>query len=101
MRTAISITGAIGQLGYIFRIVQSSGHGPIFTFLCLARPVLETVFSGSLWSNPHVVEANNPHYLRMKGLRELSESKYKQDVITGDIVKHIIQGTSFFLPARM
>ncbi|KAJ7700767.1 P-loop containing nucleoside triphosphate hydrolase protein [Mycena rosella] len=91
MRTAMNLICAAGQLAYIFRTVQSTGHGPIFTLLCLVQPVLESVFNGSLWSKPHIVEANDPHFLRMKGLRELSKSKYKQDIITGDIVKHVLQ----------
>ncbi|KAJ6588024.1 P-loop containing nucleoside triphosphate hydrolase protein, partial [Mycena capillaripes] len=32
----------------------------------------------------------NPHYLRIKALRELSEPMYRQDIITGNIVQHII-----------
>ncbi|KAJ7490994.1 P-loop containing nucleoside triphosphate hydrolase protein [Mycena latifolia] len=91
MRMTMKVLCAVVQLTYIFRTLQSTGHGPIFTLLCLVHPVVETVFHGSLWSKPHLVEANDPHFLRMKGLRELSDPKYKQDIITGDIVKHIIQ----------
>ncbi|KAJ7778842.1 P-loop containing nucleoside triphosphate hydrolase protein [Mycena maculata] len=89
--TATKLAGAVAQLGYVFRLVQSTGHAPVFTLLCLTQPVLLTFFRRSLWLKPHVVEATDPHFLRMKGLRELSEPKYKQDIITGDIVHHILQ----------
>jgi hypothetical protein len=95
MDVAWNVTATVGQLTYISRTVLSTGHGSVFPLLCLARPALEAVFDRSLWSKPHVVEANDPHYLRMKGLRELSEPKYRQDIITGDIVQHILQGTLY------
>ncbi|KAJ7932759.1 P-loop containing nucleoside triphosphate hydrolase protein [Mycena leptocephala] len=91
MDVAWNVMATVGQLTYISRTVLSTGHGSVFPLLCLARPALEAVFDRSLWSKPHVVEANDPHYLRMKGLRELSEPKYRQDIITGDIVQHILQ----------
>ncbi|KAJ7310586.1 P-loop containing nucleoside triphosphate hydrolase protein, partial [Mycena albidolilacea] len=86
-----NVAGAIGQLTYISRTILSTGHGATFALLCLVKPVLRFVFDRSLWNEPHIVEANNQHFLRMKGLRELSETQYKQDIITGDIVQHILQ----------
>ncbi|KAJ6630319.1 P-loop containing nucleoside triphosphate hydrolase protein [Mycena sp. CBHHK59/15] len=91
IKSITKMLGVLGQLGYVFRIVRSSGHGPVFGLLCIAQPILEVMLSQSLWSKAHVVEATDPHFLRMKGLRELSEPKYKQDVITGDIVQYIIR----------
>ncbi|KAJ7765688.1 P-loop containing nucleoside triphosphate hydrolase protein [Mycena metata] len=87
------MAGALAQLFYISRTpLLSTGHGPAFTLLCLAHPILYSLFRRRmLWLKPHVVEANDPHFLRMKGLRELSEPKYRQDVITGDVVQHIIR----------
>ncbi|KAF8209317.1 P-loop containing nucleoside triphosphate hydrolase protein [Mycena galopus ATCC 62051] len=86
-----NIAGAAGQLVYISRNILSTEHGTLFSLLCVVSPVLEAVFQRHLLNQPHVVEANDPHFLRMKGLRALSESKYKQDIITGDIVQHIIK----------
>ncbi|KAJ6606097.1 P-loop containing nucleoside triphosphate hydrolase protein [Mycena vulgaris] len=91
MDWALKIVCAGGQLTYIFSTVRSTGHGPIFTLLCLVQPILENVFYSSLWSKPHIVDPINVHFLRTKALRELSEPKYKQDIITGNIVKHIVQ----------
>ncbi|KAJ6455965.1 P-loop containing nucleoside triphosphate hydrolase protein [Mycena vitilis] len=85
-----NVAGTAGQLTYISRTVLSATHGPIFALLCLAKPVMEASLDRSLWWRPHVVEANDPHYLRMKGLRALSEPNFRQDIITGDIVQHVI-----------
>ncbi|KAJ7500370.1 P-loop containing nucleoside triphosphate hydrolase protein [Mycena galericulata] len=86
-----TLTGSVAQIAYIFRLVRSTGHGPVFTILCFVQPVLQTVTRRSLWSKPLVVEATDQHYLRMKGLRELSQPKYKQDILTGDITQYILQ----------
>ncbi|KAJ7237733.1 P-loop containing nucleoside triphosphate hydrolase protein [Mycena haematopus] len=91
MEATWSMAGAVGQLVYISRDILSTQHGAIFALLCLVQPVLEAMFQKHLLNEPHVVEANNPHFLRMKGLRALGEPKYRQDIITGDIVQHIIK----------
>ncbi|KAJ6500825.1 P-loop containing nucleoside triphosphate hydrolase protein [Mycena sanguinolenta] len=85
------IAGAVGQLVYISRNILSTEHGAIFAVLFLVQPVLSAMFQRALLDQPHVVQANNPHFLRMRGLRALSEPKYRQDIITGDIVQHVIQ----------
>ncbi|KAF7314970.1 ABC transporter ATP-binding protein [Mycena indigotica] len=91
--TGAQFFGALGQLAYVFRTVQSSGHGPLFVILCLVRPILGIFTDNSLWATPHLIEADDPHFLRMKNLLALGDKKYKQDVITGDIVQHIVKGT--------
>ncbi|KAJ7611789.1 P-loop containing nucleoside triphosphate hydrolase protein [Roridomyces roridus] len=83
--------GAVTQLGYVIRLVRSTGHGPAFTLICIAHPILQSTLQRVLWSKPHIVEADNPHFLRKSGLRELSDAKYRQDIITGDIVAYVIQ----------
>ncbi|KAJ7221462.1 P-loop containing nucleoside triphosphate hydrolase protein [Mycena pura] len=83
------MAGAASQLVYVFHTVRSSGHGPVFAALCFVGPILDIVFERSLWSEPHIIEATDPQYLRMKSLLALSDRKYKQDIITGDIVQHI------------
>ncbi|KAF7359053.1 ABC transporter ATP-binding protein [Mycena sanguinolenta] len=86
------IAGTIGQLVYISRNILSTEHGAIFALVFLVQPVLSSVFERDLFNQPHVAQANDPHFLRMRGLRALSEPKYRQDIITGDIVQHVIQG---------
>ncbi|KAJ7184601.1 P-loop containing nucleoside triphosphate hydrolase protein [Mycena filopes] len=89
--TFCSLIGVAGQLTYISTTLLSAGHGPAFALLCVVNPFLDVVvFRRALWSKPFIVQANDPHFLRMKGLRELSEPKYRQDVITGDVVQYII-----------
>jgi hypothetical protein len=64
----------------------------LLSLLCLVKPILKFVFDRFLWNEPHIFEANDQHFLRMKGLRELSaRTQYKQDIVTGDIVQHILQ----------
>jgi hypothetical protein len=89
------MAGSIGQLPYISRTALSTGQGTIFGLLCLVHPVLEAVFERILYNHPHIVEENDQHFLRMKGPRIFSDSKYKQDIIagTGDIVHYIIRCT--------
>ncbi|KAJ7041944.1 P-loop containing nucleoside triphosphate hydrolase protein [Mycena alexandri] len=86
--TVCNVAGVVAQL-YLSSTLLSVGHAPIFTVLCLARPILVAVSSKSLSSKPHLVQANDPHFLRMKSLRELGRPMYRQDILTGDIVEHI------------
>ncbi|KAJ7765689.1 P-loop containing nucleoside triphosphate hydrolase protein [Mycena metata] len=88
--TVCNVAGVVAQL-YLSSTMLSVGHAPIFTLLCLVRPILGAVFSKSLSSKPHLVQANDPHFLRMKSLRELGRPTYREDILTGDIVEHIIR----------
>ncbi|KAF8209316.1 P-loop containing nucleoside triphosphate hydrolase protein [Mycena galopus ATCC 62051] len=86
-----NIAGATSLLIYISRTILSTEHGTVFAVLCLVKPALRAVFYRHLLNQPHIVEPNDPHFLRMTGLRALSKPEYKQDIIAGDIVHHIIQ----------
>ncbi|KAJ7649665.1 P-loop containing nucleoside triphosphate hydrolase protein [Roridomyces roridus] len=83
--------GTALQLGYVFRLVRSTGHGPILAFVCLAHPVLEFLMQPTLWTISHIVEATDPHYLRMNSLRRLGEARYRQDILMGDVVGYVLR----------
>nr|GAT43730.1 ABC transporter ATP-binding protein [Mycena chlorophos] len=84
------MVGVAGQLAYVFRTVQSSGHGPLFVGLCLVHPLLNVLKDQSLWSVPHVAHPDDANYARMQNVLHLGDRKFKQDLITGDIVQHIL-----------
>ncbi|KAJ7310590.1 hypothetical protein DFH08DRAFT_944013 [Mycena albidolilacea] len=93
--------GAMGQITYISRTVLSTGQGTIFGLLCLVHPILEAVFERILYNHPHIVEENDQHFLWVKGPRVFSDSKYKQDIITGtgDILYYA--ANAIFSPRRL
>ncbi|KAJ7614030.1 P-loop containing nucleoside triphosphate hydrolase protein [Roridomyces roridus] len=45
----------------------------------------------TLWTISHIVEATDPHYLRMNSLRRLGEAKYRQDILMGDVVGYVLR----------
>ncbi|KAK7036018.1 ABC transporter ATP-binding protein [Favolaschia claudopus] len=85
------IVAAVNQLTYISLTILSTEHGFIFVALCLVKPLLDSLSSHNLFDKPHVVEATNPHYVRRSSLLELRKMQYRQDIITGDIVQHILR----------
>ncbi|KAF7316635.1 ABC transporter ATP-binding protein [Mycena chlorophos] len=84
------MAGVAGQLVYIFRTVQSSGHGPLVVGLCLVHPFFNFLKGQSLWSIPHVAHPDDSNFARRQNLLHLGDRKFKQDLITGDIVQHIL-----------
>ncbi|GLB34638.1 putative ABC transporter [Lyophyllum shimeji] len=69
---------------------RSSG-GPIFAFLCTAKPLLRVFFNDNVWSKTFVVNTNNKHYQRMESLAALTADNYRQDFVTGNLGGHILQ----------
>ncbi|KAL0575376.1 hypothetical protein V5O48_006589 [Marasmius crinis-equi] len=87
------IIGGVGHLGLIFftaRRGSTGNHGVTFALLCILRPILSGMGGFSIFTTPRVIEANNPHYLRTLSLKELVDSKYRLDIISGNIVEYII-----------
>ncbi|KAJ7154061.1 P-loop containing nucleoside triphosphate hydrolase protein [Mycena filopes] len=66
-------------------ISQQSSAGPIFTLIALVRPFLTLMSERALWQKPHVAYSENASYLRMQSLQSMSASRYRGDVIAGDI----------------
>ncbi|KAJ7784405.1 P-loop containing nucleoside triphosphate hydrolase protein [Mycena metata] len=81
----------VGLLTYIFQLAVSSRQGPVFVLLCLAKPLINFIFRRSLWDRPYVAEATDPNYLRLRALRELGDTKYRQDIISGNISNYILE----------
>lgn len=40
----------------------------------------------------HIVQAYNRDFIRMQKLKELGEPKFRQDIISGNIVQYILKG---------
>ncbi|KAL0575375.1 hypothetical protein V5O48_006588 [Marasmius crinis-equi] len=98
-RTVKNMFSLLSQLivgvGHIFLILftarrGSSNHGATFTLLCILRPVLTGMNGFSIFMTPRVIEANNKHYLRILSLKELVDTKYRLDIISGNIVEYIL-----------
>ncbi|KAJ7025386.1 P-loop containing nucleoside triphosphate hydrolase protein [Mycena alexandri] len=66
----------VGLLTYIFQLAVSSRQGPVFVLLCLAKPLINFIFRRSLWDRP---------------LKELGDTKYRQDIISGNISNYILE----------
>ncbi|KAF9267121.1 P-loop containing nucleoside triphosphate hydrolase protein [Marasmius fiardii PR-910] len=85
------ITGLLGQMGLVLSVARSGNYGIIFTLLCMAKPIITTLSTDSLWTRSRVIEATNENYLRMTALQELSDKKYRHDILSGGIVQYIVQ----------
>ncbi|KAJ6621879.1 P-loop containing nucleoside triphosphate hydrolase protein [Mycena sp. CBHHK59/15] len=81
----------IGLLAYIFRIAVSGRHGPVFVLLCVGKPLVKFLFRQSLWERAYVVEGTDANFLRLRALRELGETKYRQDILSGNIIQYILR----------
>ncbi|KAJ7928036.1 P-loop containing nucleoside triphosphate hydrolase protein [Mycena leptocephala] len=88
----VAATGiqAVSLLTYILQLAISSRHGPVFVLLCLGKPFLRFVFRRSLWERAHVAEAADSNYLRLRALKEMGDSKYRQDIISGNLGHYIL-----------
>ncbi|KAJ7069630.1 P-loop containing nucleoside triphosphate hydrolase protein [Mycena amicta] len=80
----------IAILTYILKLATLTQHGPIFVFLCVSRPLFRMTYRRALWQQPFVVEVDNDDYVRLKALKKLGNDEYRQDIISGDIGKYII-----------
>ncbi|KAJ7644001.1 P-loop containing nucleoside triphosphate hydrolase protein [Roridomyces roridus] len=91
MDITTTIIQVVTLLAYIFHVAVSSRHGPVFVLLCLGRPLMTLRFRQYLWEKVYVAEAVDPGYLRLRALRQLSEDKYRQDIISGNIGDYVLQ----------
>ncbi|KAJ7669587.1 P-loop containing nucleoside triphosphate hydrolase protein [Mycena rosella] len=74
--------GLVSQLVFIS---QQKSVGIFFMLLAIIRPVLSLALSRTLWMKPHVMYSDNAAYLRLKSLQSMSASRYRGDVIAGNI----------------
>ncbi|KAJ7669593.1 P-loop containing nucleoside triphosphate hydrolase protein [Mycena rosella] len=84
----------VSQLAFISQ--QASG-GLAFTLVAVVRPVWTLTMHRTLWLKPHVVYSENTAYLRAQSLQSMSASRYRADVIAGNIAGWI---TSEYRRAR-
>ncbi|KAK1230565.1 hypothetical protein PQX77_006342 [Marasmius sp. AFHP31] len=47
-----------------------------------------------------VVEASNPHYLRMLAMKDLVDTKYRLDIISGNIFEYIVERAAEYKAAK-
>ncbi|KAJ6540799.1 P-loop containing nucleoside triphosphate hydrolase protein [Mycena vulgaris] len=74
--------GLINQLAFISQ--QKSG-GLLFTLLAIVRPVLTLAAHRTLWMKSYIVYSDNAAYLRLRALESMSASRYRGDIIAGNI----------------
>ncbi|KAK0209690.1 P-loop containing nucleoside triphosphate hydrolase protein [Armillaria fumosa] len=83
------LSNVLGQLVLIVEASRSAGS-PLFTALCIMKPLF-LVFTGrNLWNIPHIVHTDNEHRQRMKALNSMSSPQYRSEVLGSDIVNYII-----------
>ncbi|KAJ7727533.1 P-loop containing nucleoside triphosphate hydrolase protein [Mycena maculata] len=76
------VFGLVNQL--IFISQQKSG-GPLFTLLATVRPIFTLMGHRTLWMKPHVAYSENNAFLRLRSLETMAASRYRGDVIAGNI----------------
>ncbi|PBK82584.1 P-loop containing nucleoside triphosphate hydrolase protein [Armillaria gallica] len=83
------VSKALSQLVLIVEASRSSGS-PIFTALCIMKPLFLAFTGRTLWNIPHIVHTDNEHRQRMKALSSMSSPGYRSEVLGSDIVDYII-----------
>ncbi|SJL17823.1 uncharacterized protein ARMOST_21386 [Armillaria ostoyae] len=83
------VTKTLSQLVLIVQASRSTGS-PLFTALCVLKPLFLAVTERTLWNIPHIIHTDNEHRQRMKALNSMSSPGYRSEVLGSDIVNYII-----------
>ncbi|KAJ6494286.1 P-loop containing nucleoside triphosphate hydrolase protein [Mycena sanguinolenta] len=75
----------IGLLSQLAFISQQRSAGALFTLIAMVRPVLTLANERTLWLQPHVAYSDHPAYLRLQSLESMGQSRFRGDIIAGDI----------------
>ncbi|KAK0464131.1 P-loop containing nucleoside triphosphate hydrolase protein [Armillaria novae-zelandiae] len=84
------VTKALSQFGLIVQASQSTGS-PLFTVLCVMKPLFLSVTGRTLCTIPHIIHTDNEHRQRMKALNSMSYPWYRSEVLGSDIVDYIVK----------
>ncbi|RDB22977.1 Lipid A export ATP-binding/permease protein MsbA [Hypsizygus marmoreus] len=76
---------------YLIVHASRSTGGPVFAFLCIAKPLLLALSLESVWTKTMVINTNDPHYKRMRALAQLTGDQYREDYLTGNLGPHILK----------
>ncbi|PBL01655.1 hypothetical protein ARMGADRAFT_1005175 [Armillaria gallica] len=90
---ASEVAGAAGKLAVIVESSRSSGS-PLFAAMCIAKPLIISFSSEPFYTLPCLVYTDNEYRQRMQSLRSMSSTKYRSEIISGDLVNYIISGES-------
>ncbi|KAJ7223962.1 P-loop containing nucleoside triphosphate hydrolase protein [Mycena rebaudengoi] len=71
-------------------ISQQNSGGNVFTLLALVRPVLAYKMFRSLWMKSYVLYSKNAAYLRLRSLQSLAQTRFRGDIIAGNIAGWIV-----------
>ncbi|KAK0448163.1 P-loop containing nucleoside triphosphate hydrolase protein [Armillaria borealis] len=86
---ASEVAGAAGKLAVIVESSRSSGS-PLFAAMCIARPLIISFSSEPFYTLPCLVYTDNEYRQRIQSLRSMSSTKYRSEIIGGDLVNYII-----------
>ncbi|KAK0209673.1 P-loop containing nucleoside triphosphate hydrolase protein [Armillaria fumosa] len=86
---ATDVMKAFSQLTLILQASKSTGS-PLFTVLCVMKPIFLALSSRSLWDTPHIVYTDNENRKRMKAFNVMASPGYRSEVLAGDLIGYII-----------
>ncbi|KAF5309787.1 hypothetical protein D9611_013620 [Ephemerocybe angulata] len=84
------IVSAISQIAVVVQIGSNSG-GPLFIAACLARPFVTQCLRNPIWDTAYLGYDNNADNIKLHALSALSQERYRQDVISGNLSQWITQ----------
>ncbi|KAF7768394.1 hypothetical protein Agabi119p4_7637 [Agaricus bisporus var. burnettii] len=80
----------VSQLTLVFHLSRSGG-GPLFSSICLLQPIMSIfIGEGAVWDKVCIIRNNNKYHQRMGALVNLTEPKYREDVISNNLQEFII-----------
>ncbi|KAK0191694.1 P-loop containing nucleoside triphosphate hydrolase protein [Armillaria mellea] len=86
---ASEVAGAAGILAVIVESSRSSGS-PLFAAMCIVKPLIISLSLEPFYTLPCLVYTDNEHRQRMQSLHSMSSTKYRSEIISGDLVSYII-----------
>ncbi|KAL0059984.1 hypothetical protein AAF712_013220 [Marasmius tenuissimus] len=84
LSAVISGVGHLVLMGSVAR-GSSGNYGVFFAALSVLRPALTYMDYAGIIST----QANNPHYLRVLAFKDLVDTKYRLDIISGNITQYV------------
>ncbi|KAF9053422.1 P-loop containing nucleoside triphosphate hydrolase protein [Panaeolus papilionaceus] len=84
-----NVIGVLGHLALIFDICRRVGD-PLLILLSLVLPIVASLWWDSIYLHKCIAYNNSEPDKRMKALAKLSERKYKQDIVLGNMVEWIM-----------
>ncbi|KAK0490254.1 P-loop containing nucleoside triphosphate hydrolase protein [Armillaria novae-zelandiae] len=89
VRFSSEVVGVAGQLALLVESSRSSGS-PLFAAMCIAKPLILSLLWESFYTLPCLAYTDNEYRQRMQSLSSMTSTKYRSEIISGDLGNYVI-----------